>query len=402
MKFKKHHLKKYKIILLFILITIVLFYIFSIIQKINLINKYKNVTPSEILISDQELTTKLYFNNILGQDTALDPIIELINQAEHSIELVIFSFDSHKMRKAIYDAANRGIKVTLILDNSRKQKHDNLFSALPNNINRIDVGNFDEKKSENTFFMHHKIVLIDRDQKTEKLSTGSLNFTSKAEKYEQSFLLITQDAQLIKSYKKEIDFLKNSISNKEKIKEKNYNPWISHIKYPDNSYIDVWVSPGFYKNSIKYKIIDEIKKAKEDIKIIMWSFTDKNIAEALLNKAINGIPVKIITEDLFAYDNSSVIPYLENKIQEKSLNNFEIILDTKSNDQIDLSKFYKDFTPFIHQHFMITDNKTLVFGANNWSYWGFYKNDESTIITNNNYLVSEFEKNFNYFYQILK
>ena len=51
---------------------------------------------------------------------------------------------------------------------------------------------------------------------------------------------------------------------------------------------------------------------------------------------------------------------------------------------------------------MIIDNQKIIFGTNNWSTWGFYKNDEDTILTNNKYLVTEFQKTFDYFYKTLK
>ena len=162
------------------------------------------------------------------------------------------------------------------------------------------------------------------------------------------------------------------------------------------------MSPGFDKNSVKYKIIDEISKAQKNIDIIMWQFTDRKIANALIEKAKIGIPVKIISDDLVANEIGSSIPYLKEAVLKNNLNNLEIIIDTKSKEQIDTTKFSPNFNPLIHHHFMIIDNQKIIFGTNNWSTWGFYKNDEDTILTNNKYLVTEFQKTFDYFYKTLK
>jgi phosphatidylserine/phosphatidylglycerophosphate/cardiolipin synthase-like enzyme len=405
MKLRKQQFKKYKIVLLclgcLLIIITLAFYVKYIIEKNNMVEKYRIISPSNIYISNENLITKVYFNNLPGEEVALDPIVEVIENAKHSLEIAIFSIDSNKIKRAIYNAANKGIKITLILDASRGQKNDVKFGDLPDTIKRIDLGKFNPNISTETVYMHHKLIISDRGFESEKIVTGSIDYTNKGEMYEQSFFLITSDKLIAKIYEEEMDFLKNGFSGKNKLKQLEYNPWASHIEYPD-SYLDIWFSPGFDENSVKYRILQEISKAKKIINIIMWQFTDKMIADALIDKAKEGIPIKIITEDLVANNISSSIPYLKNIIAHDNLNNIEIILDTKSNEKIDLTKLSPGFSSFIHHHFMTVDKETLIFGTNNWSTWGFYKNDEDTLITNNKYLIGEFENTFDYFYKTLK
>ncbi len=405
MKWNNQQLNSIKVFLVLVLCIIavatLVFFIRGTKSKLEVVNKYNNVLPSQILSSDENLDTKLYFNNVLGEDKALDPVVEVINGAKHSVELAMFSFDSTKVKKALYDATNRGVQVTLILDSSRNIKHNRVFSDLPVSIKRIDVGNYDESISTNNIYMHHKLLIIDRGLDTEKMITGSMDYTAKGEKYEQSFLLVTGDKTLIKVYGQEFDLLKRGIHGEDKLKEKDYYPWAADIEYKD-SYLDLWFSPGFEKNSVKYKIIESINKAEKNIDIIMWQFTDRSIADALINKSKEGIKVRIITDDLVADGPSSEITYIKGKIKEDNLKNIEVVLDTKSNSKLDLATLGDGFSAFIHHHFMTIDNSTVVFGTNNWSSWGFYSNDEDTIMTNNSYLVSEFQKTFDYFYKTLK
>lgn len=369
--------------------------------KIDLISKYKDVSPAQTISSEEKLITKVYFNNVLGEEAALDPVVDVINNAKHSIEIAMFSFDSSKVKNALYKAASKGIQITLILDSTRGAKHNKMFSDLPQSITRIDVGSFDADTSTNNIYMHHKLLIADRGFETQMMITGSMDYTAKGEKYEQSFLLVTADKALTKVYGEEFDLLKRKIQGKSKFLEDKYYPWASHIEYSD-SYVDVWFSPGFNTNSVKDKIIQEINASKKSIDIIMWQFTDKSIANALIKKAKEGIKVRIIADDLVANNSDSALPYIKKMIPEDKLSNIEIVVDTKSNSQIDLASLGDGFSAFIHHHFMIVDNSTIILGTNNWSSWGFYKNDEDTLVTNNTYLVTEFQKTFDFFYKTLK
>jgi len=134
---------------------------------------------------------------------------------------------------------------------------------------------------------------------------------------------------------------------------------------------------------------------------MIWDFTDERIAQALIKKSLAGVKVRIIAEDTNAYTPHSMIPFLLSKKEKNNLSNIEIILDTKSKMLI-TERVPGGFNPYLHQHTMIFDGKTTVFGTNNWSFWGFYRNDEDMLITNNAYLTNEFQKTFNFFYQTLK
>lgn len=405
MKLKNQQLNSFQVFVLpFIFIVVIIaiaFFVKFMTGRLDVVNKYKNVVPAQTISSNENLVTKLYFNTVLGEETALDPVVEAIHNAKHSIEIAMFSFDSDKVKNALYQAASKGIKITLVLDASRKDKHDIIFGDLPKSITRIDVGNFDSSVSVNTTYMHHKLLIIDRGFDTEQMITGSMDYTAKGEKYEQSFLLATSDKILEKVYEQEFDILKRKIHGKDKFLEKEYYPWAAHVTYPD-SYVDVWFSPGINKNSVKDKILNEVSNARKSIDIIMWQFTDTSIADALIEKAKEGVKVRIISDDLTANDPGSVFPYIRKTISGEVANNIEIIVDSKSNSQINASLLRSGFNPFIHHHFMIIDNSTIILGTNNWSSWGFFRNDEDTLVTNNIYILNEFEKIFDHFYTTLK
>lgn len=357
---------------------------------------YNTSRPAETITVDAPFKSQVYFNNVLNQTTFLDGVVNLIDQSQKTLEIAMFSLDSSKVVDAIYRANTRGVQVTLVLDMSRSKKHSVVLASMPSGIKRVDVGSYNEQISTETTYMHHKFILIDRNTSNSKMLTGSMDFTEQGEKYQQSFYLVTPDQTLIKYYGKIFDLLKKGIYGSSKFDNESYNPWLVQIQYSD-SYVSMWSSPGYQNQSVKYKILNLIQNAKSNIKIMMWQFTDKDIAKALVNRAKKGINVTIIEDDLFASDANSVIPFLQKTATDQKMNNLVVILDSKSKKLIDLSKLREDFNPFVHHHEMIVDDNTLLFGTMNWTEWGFTKNDEDTLITDNAYLIGEFEKTFQYF-----
>ena len=328
--------------------------------------------PRQVISADRSFTSHIYFNNIVGETGTLDVIASSINRAQYSIEIAVFSFASSDLKKALYAANKRGVKVTLVLDRSKFGQHDLFLSDLPSGIQRVDVGTYDPDMSKNTVYMHDKFMIVDRGRPSQEMITGSLNFTTLGEKYNQSFLLFTKDPDIISIYGKEFDLLKSRTSGIKKLGDVAYSPWAATIDYSD-SYLQIWFSPGFSSQSIKYQILKQISSAKKSVDVIMWYLTDQQIASELVKKAKKGIKVRIIAEAQTANTKSSSIPYLQAEQRSISSGDLEVVLDTKLGDGVK-GTLPDDFAPFIHHHLMIVDGTDIVFGSGNWSLWGFYEN----------------------------
>jgi phosphatidylserine/phosphatidylglycerophosphate/cardiolipin synthase-like enzyme len=401
MKSRKKKLKKFLNIKT---ILILLLAIFVIIGLSNLLSNLKKIEfdghPKTIIQSQSNFEGQLSFNNIVGQEGILDSIVEQIEKANKTIEIASFSFNSLKVKNALISAAQRGVEVTLILDESKSDQHDLLLGELPEGINRIDRGSYSAKNSLKTRYMHHKFVIIDRGTDQQEMTIGSVNLTTLGEKFNQSFILTTADGNIIKLFGEEFDLLKDGTFGIKKIGKKEYNPWAASIQYPD-SFMDIWFSPGYSKHSIKYQIIDYIENAEESLDLMMWYFTDEQIASKIISKAYEGLDIRIIVENKAAYDEDSVVPYILHKKENEDFDNLEVVLDTKLIDQYE-GELPEGFSPYIHHHAMIVDNEYLIFGTSNWSLWGFYYNDEANFITNNRDLLEDYQNTFNYFYNLLK
>jgi phosphatidylserine/phosphatidylglycerophosphate/cardiolipin synthase-like enzyme len=123
--------------------------------------------------------------------------------------------------------------------------------------------------------------------------------------------------------------------------------------------------------------------AKKEIKITIYTFTNKNLAKALKIAAKKGVKITIIADKKEAKYNYSVIPNLA------TLKNFYIyLLSGKSYKNGEKAK--------MHVKAAIIDNNYLITGSANYSYSAFYKNYEYIMINTDKYLIASFNAFFNH------
>ena len=124
--------------------------------------------------------------------------------------------------------------------------------------------------------------------------------------------------------------------------------------------------------------------AKKEIKITMYTFTNKTLAKALKIAAKKGVKVTIIADKKEAKYRYSVIPKLA------TIRNFRIyLLSGKSYKNGDKAK--------MHVKAAIVDNRYLITGSANYSYSAFYKNYEYILIDTDKDLIKKFN---DFFYMI--
>lgn len=401
MKSKIAKSRKYKSVIPVVLVLLipVVFGLYFSMKSILYIDKFIEPITKQISVNSP-LIIDMRFNNEVGEQGAIDEFIKYIDKAKHSIEIATFTFRSNKLREALDRADKRGVEIAIILDSSRAEQHDFTLKNLSEKVKRIDSGKYDKDDSKKTSYMHHKFMIIDRNREGAELVSGSLNFTDAGARYNQSFYFNTMDKTLISIYGNEFDLLKSGVTGAEKFKNEKYSPFPASIQYAD-SFLEVWMSPGYPVFSVQNRIEGIINSAISSIDIMAWYLTDEKIAEAIIKKSREGVNIRIIAEDSNATTTDSVLPLIMSAKEANRLSNIEIILDTKLTEAIK-DKMPEGFNPYFHQHTMLVDSRVVVFGTNNWGKWGFYKNDEDTIVTDNKYLIGEFQNTFNYFYRTLK
>jgi len=393
-KYKKHMSKIVVILASIFIVGISISHVFGIFLS----EKEVLYVPLNTKTLETKLNGNIYFNNEPQSSILTDLIEKVVSTAKESIDICMYSFDNQNIIKTLKNAQKRGIEINIILPENKKIQHDQIFSEYQNDFNIINIGNgiTDEH-------MHHKFIIIDKNTQYAKLITGSINYTQLQEKYDPGFLFETEEKQIIESFIREYNILSKNIRGTEKFRENNYQPFAEELNF-SNGFFETWFGPGFKSNSIKERILNLIKEAKTTIDVLAWQFTDKDIANALVKQAKKGVTVRIIADDYYIWSGNSMMPYISTYVKKLNLKNFEIVSDLYKtlNLKKQIVTNHPYFNPYLHHHTLIIDNDKVLTGTNNWSYRGFYRNDENIIISDADFFVEAFVENFEYHYSKLR
>jgi phosphatidylserine/phosphatidylglycerophosphate/cardiolipin synthase-like enzyme len=140
--------------------------------------------------------------------------------------------------------------------------------------------------------------------------------------------------------------------------------------------IEVYFSPDDSPESI---IIKNIDNAKESINIAMYSFSDSDIALAVIRAKKRGIDIKIYLdkEQVNAkYTNSRF--FINEGI--KNIRNIRI---SSNNSKM-------------HNKFVVIDNKIVITGSYNWTASADERNDENLLVIDDKNIVEKYQSQFNY------
>ncbi|KAL4434961.1 hypothetical protein ABPG74_017717 [Tetrahymena malaccensis] len=134
----------------------------------------------------------------------------------------------------------------------------------------------------------------------------------------------------------------------------------------------------FPNKSNEQKVIDFINLAKKELKVCVFTFTNTNIATAILKKVVNEkIKVRIITDDVQNEGKFSIVD----------------VLQFASDDLI---KFRTDMNKDAHMHhkYVVIDDKMVATGSFNWTSAAVMKNNENLLLIKNQKLAKTYSKNF--------
>ncbi len=361
----------------------------------------RSVEPAVTLEQAEPVATEILFNNQLGTTIFAEAIIPLIDQAQTSLEIAMYGFSYPEITEAIFRASQRGVKVILILDKQHKISHDQVLASMPPEIKRLDLGADSDERGN---LMHHKFALIDRGQPGQTIIFGSFNWTYLQERYDPSFLIISQSSTLIASFGREFDRLSLGWSGRDKLTIKNYQPWDLELGVGNNNY-EVWFSPGWPGNNLNQRLFALIQTAQKDIKIMTWDFTDDNLARELVAKAQAGVKVTVLTDTWNFYNENSVFTDLLAAKERLGLDNLLVLNDlARDQEMLALGSFEesldREIDPFFHYHVLMIDDQQVAFGTNNLSRNAAYFNDEAMMVSDDPVIIDEFLKSFWKNYQI--
>ncbi len=350
----------------------------------------ENLTPQNTVVSTDALDLKIYDNFSNGQIPGRfqKMVIEHINNAREEIIIAMYAFDIVEIRDALIAAKNRGVKIKLLYTAAKSENINPFLAGLAEEISLIRIG---ENIDSVNYSMHHKFMLIDPETENRSLLAGSWNWTSLQEELDPNLLMETSNREIIESYRREAERLATGNNGYFKFRLTDFRPWSDLITF-SNARVEVWFSPGRDKYSIQNRVISMIDAAQQQIDIANTIIDSSFIADGILKKAGAGVKVRVIFNREGVDNQQPLLGYLKKHKEQRKLANLEIVIggEEKANELGQFSIF--------HHHFMVVDGYKVLTGTANWTYGGFFLNDEDFLVIESAEIAQKFSEIFDYYF----
>jgi len=141
----------------------------------------------------------------------------------------------------------------------------------------------------------------------------------------------------------------------------------------------IYFSPG---TDCLNAIIDNLKKAERSANICVFTISDNRIVDAIKEMQLNGVNIKIISDNDKRYDKGNDIDYIANRL------GIDIKLDTTS--------------AHMHHKFAVIDDKITITGSYNWTRSAESRNYENILVTDSKDVAKAYNKEFYKLWEVME
>jgi phosphatidylserine/phosphatidylglycerophosphate/cardiolipin synthase-like enzyme len=121
-------------------------------------------------------------------------LISLINRANRSVYVAVYSFTRDSLAAALIYAKERGVEVRVVIERERAYEQGSEYS-------RLKSAGVDVRLDENPNLMHHKFMVIDEYI----VVTGSYNWSSAAEDRNDENIVVIVDRDVAQRFVQEFE-----------------------------------------------------------------------------------------------------------------------------------------------------------------------------------------------------
>lgn len=279
----------------------------------------------------------------------LEKILSIIENAKFSLKIYAYSFNNPEIIATLKKASNRGVKIEIVGD--KEQNYD-----------LLKENGFPVKIWKQSGLHHIKVILA--DNKT--LFTGTGNFSRQGLTNDwNGYIQLDVEAQ---NRSNTIDFLNENFSSP--VLDTN---GITFIGSPES---------GFLSQDL---LLKNVENAKFSIDYLIFDHFDGVLSHALKKASERGVTVTGI------YD--APVDDEGEYLTENFYGMSSAIYKDGNEDIVETNSFPEG--GLLHHKSMIIDGKTILSGSYNYSTNAKDSNREILYKTENPYLVSEFQKEFN-------
>lgn len=281
-------------------------------------------------------------------------LCDFIGSAKSTVDVCIYDLDLHEVARALTEAKKRGVKVRVVTD------EDNVMLAAVEQLKKAGVPVIPDNRPA---IMHNKFVIVD----AKYIWTGSFNFTINGARKNDNNALILESPQIAACYQSKFqEYWSGKFGRR--ADQKTFG---GKVLIGGTMPVKVAFSPS---DGVRKLLLDELSDAKKSVRLMAFSFTAKELAEALSKLAMRGVTVQCLFDNGQAAGKFSQDEYLKG-----------------SGVQIRLAP---NRSGKMHHKVIIIDDETVITGSYNFSKNAEVSNDENILILKNKEIAREFNREF--------
>lgn len=273
-----------------------------------------------------------------------DELARSIGEVRSTLDIAAFEWESAVLTQAVLDAVARGVKVRMVVDNEHTLDDPNTT------IGEIEFAGVPIVNDDRSGLMHDKFMIMDGLT----VWLGSMNYQPNDLFRNNNNVLMLRSRQAAEVYTAEFEEMftqkkfgvTSPISNTGNFTQSGTN-------------IQVYFAA---ENPVMARIIDEVNLAKTQVRFLAFSFTDFDLAKAMLDRAAAGVGVSGVFETTGSLTQASELRTLY---------------------CAGLPVFQDGNPGVLHNKVVIIDGETVISGSFNFSSNATNSNDENLIIIKN-------------------
>lgn len=294
------------------------------------------------LSSKKEGVTFLYS----GKDfKLLKELTGAVESAKKTVDIFTYTFSSKSVTKALNKMVEKGVVVKLHIDSDKvtNRQREILHPGVHIIPHQISSGHF-----------HHKTVIVD----DHLMLVGTGNCTEVAYTKQLNSFVKVDDKAFVSKVK---EFYKNTNPKGYVIKGKIQNQEVEFWHMP-SSLRKLTTNPAKQNVLAQNRILEMIEKAEKTIWVANNHFSNRKLAEGLLEAKKRGVDVQ------FFYEPDSLDSFSRTILEKFAAAKIKVIPNKNPG--------------LMHLKWMLVDQKSQWIGSPNWSLQAFAQNDESFCILN--------------------
>jgi phosphatidylserine/phosphatidylglycerophosphate/cardiolipin synthase-like enzyme len=283
------------------------------------------------------------------QSSVAGRLIEKINAAQSSIHIASFEFDLTPVAEALIAAKQRGVDVRWVTDDEHGLEADGepghgQFEMLQN-------AGIEVRSDERSALMHNKFWIFDG----QTVWTGSTNITESGVFEQDNNAIVIQSPGLAAIYENEFQEMWNG-----EFGPRSTSQLAQQSVVVNGSPIHVVFTSE--DHAIVEAIIPVVNSATKSIRFLAFSYTDFPLAEAMIQRAQNGVNVAGVFEKVGSDTDAAEL---------KTLSCAQVPVRQDGNGG------------FMHNKVIVVDERYVITGSLNFSTNAEESNDENVIIIDN-------------------